>query len=923
MKVRNAFIICITCICISFTSFSNPPIESLYSTDTLLITTKAGIIQSHKEITKILQGKEVLKKAELFYNTGYALANKKNQSTKSLQTALQYISISSEYYLLAKNMSQYCVCLENIATINYELMEYEKSIANFQKSLEIYQSDFKDDISHIAILNNNLAFIFFNTFRYENALSFFTKALDLYIQLNDTLNIGKNLYYKGLVFNENNELDSTIYYYEKALKYDLLLKNNEEIIASYNNIGITHTKKKNYNQAISYFEKADFLIEKLEDKKSHKAIQYNNYGNVFFYKKMYDKSIDFYNKSLDLKREAKDNEGIAICLHNIANVYIEQGKLTEAKNKLHEALALSETAYPNKLFGSICKTTSRLYEIIKNPEKALYYYELFIANTISILSDDTEQLSESDTKYDNGMFAAASIQREIKMQEMLAAYDLRIKKDSINSLEEKRKADRTRIYIFVGILIFILLAIGILFNRYLVKKKANLKLENQNKEIAEQNIVIAEQTDALLESNRELEKLSIVASKTDNAILIMNHVGDFEWVNEAYTKIFGFTFDELCTNISTNMIGASTPQYIIDKYKECTEHHKTVQYEVETKNKAKESIWIQVTLTPILNEKGELHRLVMIDSDITLAKKAELEITAQKEQIENLKEEQSHQRDIAIEQSKEIEAKKEQLAQTLEQLTSAQNKLVESEKMAALGSLVAGISHEINTPVGVGTAASTTLSTRVTEIIELFDSKKMKLTDLQAFLETAQNACDLILKNLTRTAELVKSFNQVSVDNMTEQKRTFNLNEYLHDITRSLAPKFKGRQVDYTITCNNDIELTSYPGAFAQIFTNFIINSLTHAYGELDKGLIEINITEDDSNYILSYKDDGKGIPAKNQPKVFDAFFTTDKQVGTGLGMNITYNLITQKLGGKITLWSEEGNGVLFTITIPKAGVVA
>jgi PAS domain S-box-containing protein len=512
---------------------------------------------------------------------------------------------------------------------------------------------------------------------------------------------------------------------------------------------------------------------------------------------------------------------------------------------------------------------------------------------------------------------AASLEREIKMQKLLADYSFAIKQTEIQTIEEQRKAQKMMIYAIIVGIIFIVGVVLLIYNRYRIKKRATSQLEQQNTEIEKQNAIIEEQSQSLIASNQEFEKLSIVASNTDNAIIIMDNAGNFEWINDAFKKMFGYNLEEFRQRVSPNIISDSTPQYIKEAFAQCVSSKTTVNYDLQTTTKNHDEIWVNVTLTPIFDDSGNISRLVMIDADITDLKRAESEIKKQKNYIEQQKEEFTQQRDEVIEQSKELEAKKNELSRTLQKLQSAQDKLVESEKMAALGSLVAGISHEINTPVGIGSAAATTLLSRTQEIFDLFSTKKMKLSDLKAFIEAAEQACDLIRKNLTRTADLIKSFNKVSVDNMSEEKREFNLCEYIDDIARSLSPKFKGRKIDLSIDCPESISIVSYPGAFAQIFTNFIINSLVHAFGEDEEGHINIRVSEEENALKCVYSDNGCGIPKENQEKVFEAFFTTNTEVGTGLGMSISYNLIIQKLGGSIVLESEKGNGVTFTILIP------
>lgn len=886
-----------------------------FSSDTISLRTNTGSYYSSKQIDSLLLAKDFRIIAESFYRTAQHLTQSYPNSIDSLHTAQLYFTHASEYFSLANMPTEQALSIEQKASVAFHLGKSMQAIQLSQKAIEIYSGIEPQDYSHIATLHTNIGFLFLNMFRYENALRFFNNALNIGFLSQDYELLSKSLYYKGLVFYEQEQYDSTLSYYSRALEYDIILNNTNEIIASYNNIAVVLLKQKKYSEALEMLSNADEYVA--QSSGEVKAIHANNIGNALFYAQDYTSALEQYRISIETKNDVKNNESIAVTLHNIARLYAQTNILDSAVVYIERALELIKTDTRNELQAEICRTASSIFEQKQQFQQALEFYECFIASSFSIVTEESDQISEDLLKYQEGRFQAASIQREIRMQQLLASYDFAIKRAEIQTKEEERKTQQLFIYIIIGVLVFIILALVIIINQYLLKKKASKKLEEQNAEIERQNEIIFRQTEELLLSNREFEKLSIVASNTDNAIIIMNSNGDFEWVNDAFTRIFGFTFEELCENISPNIISETTPDYVTQQVDACVTNKQTVNYDLLTKNKEGDDVWVNVTLTPILDEHGNVSRLVMIDSDISGLKKAEREIQAQKTQIENQKEELTQQRDEILLQSEELEKQKQKLSETLEQLTLAQSKLVESEKMAALGGLVAGISHEINTPVGVGSTAATSLLSQTNQLYDLFSTKKMKLSDLQSFLETAQQACDLILKNLHRTADLVKSFNKVSVDNMSEQKRAFNLAEYIEDIHRSLAPKLKGRPVSLSIDCPADIELVSFPGAFAQVFTNLIINSLTHAFDEADEGTISIRISKEDSILRMVYADNGKGIPEENQSKIFDAFFTTNSEVGTGLGMNITYNIIVQKLGGEISLQSSQGNGVVFTIEIP------
>lgn len=269
------------------------------------------------------------------------------------------------------------------------------------------------------------------------------------------------------------------------------------------------------------------------------------------------------------------------------------------------------------------------------------------------------------------------------------------------------------------------------------------------------------------------------------------------------------------------------------------------------------------------------------------------------------------------EQKEELMQQKEELQSTLENLQKTQEHLIESEKMAALGGLVAGVAHEINTPVGIGVTAISNLMDEVKRMASLYKKDEISRKVFREFLESTQDTSSLIMKNLERTASLIQSFKQVSIDQVSEQKRVFKLKDYLNDIILSLIPKYKHKNITFKVACDPDLELNSYPGAYAQIFTNLLLNSFKHGFAEQEKGTVNIMASQKNNTLNIEYRDDGTGIDPKDLLHVFEPFYTSDKRKGTGLGLNIVYNIIRQKLHGTITCESEKGSGVIFKMDIP------
>ncbi len=235
--------------------------------------------------------------------------------------------------------------------------------------------------------------------------------------------------------------------------------------------------------------------------------------------------------------------------------------------------------------------------------------------------------------------------------------------------------------------------------------------------------------------------------------------------------------------------------------------------------------------------------------------------------------------------------------------------LIQSEKMALLGSLVAGVAHEINTPIGICVTASSTLNKRVDEFLnsENIEQSKVHIKELNS----------LILSNLSRASELIKSFKQVAVDQSSEKKRVINLAEYLQELINTLKPQYKKQKHNLELICDKNIQIEVYAGAFGQVITNLVINSINHGFKDLIEKNISIEVIDKEDFLEIIYKDDGVGIAKENISKIFEPFFTTSKE-GSGLGLSIVYNIVTQKLKGTISVDSVLNNGVKFSIKIPK-----
>ncbi|MGA1931322.1 sodium:solute symporter family transporter [Arcobacter sp. YIC-464] len=297
-------------------------------------------------------------------------------------------------------------------------------------------------------------------------------------------------------------------------------------------------------------------------------------------------------------------------------------------------------------------------------------------------------------------------------------------------------------------------------------------------------------------------------------------------------------------------------------------------------------------------------------------------------------EEKIHQRDQEIEARKQaqeeikvlnetleqkVELRTKELKDSMDELKRTQENLIESEKMAGLGELVAGVAHEINTPVGLSLTGITHFMSMTSKLEKDYKEGNLSEEEFEEFIQTSNELSKTININLEKTAHLVRSFKQVAVDQSSDEKREFNLLEYLEEILVSLNNITKKTKVKINIECSDNILINSHPGAYSQIFTNLILNTIRHAYSKNDENSIDILVHNNEDEIVIEFKDYGKGISKDNISKIFNPFYTTSRDSGgSGLGLSIVYNLVTTKLNGTITCSSEEKVGTTFTLTLPK-----
>lgn len=829
-----------------------------------MISNTSGNTETYQESDSLLSIIKLNKKDTNLVNAYYELSWSIRKSFPDSANTLAHegIEIANKISYLKGEANLY----KCIGSINWNSGLYSTANEAYNTALELFTKMSIADNNNlsnqgkigISNCNNGLGLVAFHQGNYQQAIEYFQKALDISAELNNKNGVANAYNNIGLVHWKQDNHNRAIEYYALALNIFKELDSKSGMSSCYNNIAIILKTQEKYDQALENYKKS-LQIEFDQNNKKGIAAAYNNIGMLYAEINDYHLAHEYYTKALQLKEEINDKNGISSTLNNLADLNnILAGlsadsneKQQKYKQAINYALKSLTTA---KEIGALFRQLeayqylSESYEGLNNPETALNYYLNYIEIKDSLFNKEkNEQIEEAEAK-----FQTVKKQQEIDQQK-----------------EELEKQTLFR-NLLLTLSFLIILLILLLYNRYYLKQKTNKLLE---------------------EKNKELEKLSIVASKTDNAITIYNANLEIEWINAGFSKLFGYSLNEFKEKYSNKLINISSNPTIEKIIRQVEKEKKSTTYESTLITKNGERIYLQTTLTPILNKKNQIYQFIVIDTDITELKKAESEIIQKNEEI--------------LLQNKEIEKHRFHLEQLVDQRTKdlkiAKEKAEESDRLKS--SFLANMSHEIRTPMNAIIGYSSLLNDKSIET----DIKKNLIAEISVNSYSLLNIIDNIL-----------DLSRIDSNQFTIQKKKFSINELLKNIYDSFQDVIKQKHLKFELQIPKEsIEIVSDEFRLKQVFNNLIDNSIKFT----EDGKIAIGYKANTSSIDFFVQDTGIGLSEEQQNHIFNRFtkIEDDKRKlyrGAGLGLAVSKNIINL-LNGEIWIESKLSEGASFYFSIP------
>lgn len=421
---------------------------------------------------------------------------------------------------------------------------------------------------------------------------------------------------------------------------------------------------------------------------------------------------------------------------------------------------------------------------------------------------------------------------------------------------------------------------------------------------------VAARTAALQASEEKYRELVDLAA---SILLKWDRAGRVVFLNEFGQRFFGYREEEI---VGQSVVGSILPrqdsagqdlsQLMDDIFNRPEAYESNLNENVRRNG---ERVWIAWRNRAIRDATGAAVGMFSVGIDITEQRRAEIALQAANQRFERLN----------AELEERVQERSRQLESEINERRATEKMLARNERMAALGSLVAGVAHEINTPIGNALMVATTARQQVAEFEKVLAGAGVRRSQLDGFVAGMRTSADMLERNLDRAADLIRNFKQVAVDQASDRRRSFELAATLEEIRMTLAPRFDHSPYRLTVTAEAGVVLDSYPGGFGQIVVNLVDNALHHAFEGRASGGVHIEARRLSPDQVeVCFSDDGTGIPAAILPRIFDPFFTTRLgRGGSGLGLSIVHNLAHDLLGGELTVSSQSGQGSCFRLVLP------
>jgi PAS domain S-box-containing protein len=563
---------------------------------------------------------------------------------------------------LLGNLNAVIQCLEN-KTAAVELADSYvlkaillQRINNFKEAELLYSKSIQlvsetNDVKRIIEFETQKGKLLFSRADFPGSMSAFLNSLKKSEEIDDKSLTAMANFNIATVYLEQQDADNAILFFNKAINRFVEVNSVENTMLCYSGLGASERLKKNYWKALEYYKTAVKNPNSLHFEKSLSLI-YNNIGTLYKKVQKTDSAFIYFNKALELKLKIGDETGAIHSYLNIARLYKETGLFSKSFDNLNVAYSKAKNSNNLLLQRDVFKELSDIYRIKGNFEQAFEYLSTVYVINDSIFNSEKIKISQELEKN----YSLAKTENELIMQ-----------KKELEHKELIISQQNSKIIMSLGALSSAVLVLLILVFAYRLKNKSNKKLQESKKIIESQNMELEAVNNQLMMVNKELEKLSLVASETDNSIMIFSTDGEFEWANAGFERLTGYTFQEYRQMFGSNLFVLSSNAEVKDVVEQCFATKKPVSYSSSVNHKSGQKKWTHTTLTPILDSSHRISKIVAIDADITVLKDYEEAVRNQKSEIEM--------------SNKELERKNAQLTNSIKYAKHIQVAILPSEKL--------------------------------------------------------------------------------------------------------------------------------------------------------------------------------------------------------------------------------------------------